>query len=65
MCYINVSGNYIEMRNGILILLTALIACQPQSETRQVSSIIEFDNLKQSLDSLFNAEIGTNEPGAH
>ncbi len=52
------------MRIRILILLTVFAACKSSTEKKESSDLVPLAHLEIKLDSLFNAHINVNEPGA-
>ncbi len=52
------------MRIHILILLTVFAACKSSTEKKESSDLVPLAHLEIKLDSLFNAHINVNEPGA-
>jgi len=54
------------MRNLSLVLLIALffISCNSSSDKIHETKAVELEQLETKIDSLFNAEVGENEPGA-
>lgn len=55
------SSHQQKMKKGLLILLILFVSCQTQPEEKINAQI---EKLQTNLDSLFNAEIAQNEPGA-
>jgi CubicO group peptidase (beta-lactamase class C family) len=52
------------MKNLLLLLTCFFVSCTTSSDNKNGINSIELEQMKSSLDSLFNTEIGENEPGA-
>lgn len=53
-----------NMKNLIIMLVILFVSCKPPSENIIETKTIELELLQTRIDSLFNSEIGENEPGA-
>lgn len=52
------------MRNLIIIIIVSVISCQSPKDKNDNTRSESLENLKSSLDSLFNSKIAIDEPGA-
>jgi CubicO group peptidase (beta-lactamase class C family) len=52
------------MKNLLIVLAIIFVSCKSPSDKKTETKSIELVRLQTSIDSLFNAEIGENEPGA-
>lgn len=52
------------MKNVLIVLLIFFVSCKSPSDKKTENGAIELEQLQISIDSLFNAHIGENEPGA-
>jgi len=51
------------MKNIIILLVIIFVSCKSKSDQKPEMNYVELEQLKSSIDSLFNSEIGENEPG--
>lgn len=52
------------MKNILIVLIIIFVSCKSPSNKSHETKSIELEKLQTSIDSLFNSEIGENEPGA-
>ena len=52
------------MKNLLIILVIVCVSCKSPIDKKTETKSIELEQLRASIDSLFNAKIGENEPGA-
>jgi len=52
------------MKYQLLIFVILFVSCQSPADKNIETNTIELEQLEASIDSLFNAEVGANEPGA-
>jgi len=52
------------MKNIVLVLLSLFISCKSSPDKKTEPKAFELEQLQASIDSLFNSNIGKNEPGA-
>ena len=53
-----------NMKNILIVLVVVIVSCNSPSDKQSATKSIELEQLQVSIDSLFNSEIGKNEPGA-
>ena len=61
-----VSSNYNQpnMKNLLILFLLLFVACKSSPDKEGEEGSVAFEKLQTGIDSLFNAHIGENEPGA-
>jgi len=52
------------MKNSIIVFLIFFVSCKSPADKKTETKALELAQLQTSIDSLFNATIGENEPGA-